>query len=146
MQDTIREVILVVVPLVLAFLVWVTKSIYDLKKHLVTNEDIEEKLEKLQLEVDSNTRWATKTEAVLKPDQELRKEIPIVLDLIKQHGQALQTMRDTLIMLQKEVNVKLAAVEEKVTAIEKNCFLHQMVSKGKNKELLDLLESDNEQE
>jgi len=132
----LRDSALLFIPLLLAYVIWTAKSIYDLKKNTIDGALCMAKFSNLENEISLSKQWTAKTEAMLEPDRELRKQFPIALDLIRQHGEALQTMRETLLLIQKEISIKLTDLEKKMTKIEESCFFHKSSESEKFRKFL----------
>lgn len=76
-------------------------------------------------------RWQAAKDASEKPDTDLRNDLPLIKDVITRHGAELQTMRESMLLVQKEITVKLEGISESLESLQTNCLMHKMITAGK---------------
>ena len=127
----VNDVLIAAIPLIIGLQTWIIKEVYSLKSNtnLINSNTASTKRNNDRLELIED--WRVRVEAVMEPDKELRKELPIALEILKQHGQELQTMRESLLLTQKEITTKLESISLAIKDIQSNCVMHKMLTAGK---------------
>ena len=127
----LQDFLMLGIPLIIGLQTWIIKEIYSLKKWQASKTEEIKNYASYQKRLIKLEEWLIRSEALTMPDKELRKELPVALEILKQHGGELQTMRESLLLTQKEITVKLESIVVAIKDIQGNCIMHKMVTAGK---------------
>ena len=127
----LQDVLMLGIPLIIGLQTWIIKEIYSLKKWQASKTEEIKSYSTHQKRLIKLEEWLIRSEAMMEPDRELRKELPIALEILKQHGSELQTMRESLLLTQKEITTRLESIASAIKDIQSNCVMHKMLTAGK---------------
>ena len=138
---TLNEFVTQLVPyfmgLIVIFSVWITKQLFELNRWRVR---VDTRIETVPDRIDNLEDWKIQHVASLRPDKELREQLPVILNKLDLHSKELQDIRREQIRDRATVDTKLDIILGKFEAVESNCLVHKLLSRGKPDTLLQLIQ------